>query len=222
MAAPFIASKFNLSDYDDSTGKEMSLDKFSAICQESRKWFFYDTFRPTIPILLISVEDAAENLYLKSIKNTVENPLSNQSVWNPEIGSKNSYEDIVQHVRQTVMEFSGIVLKLKRNRANGMLAPLTAINLRQDPKYSNALEIPFWHFLASAQNDTSDEQTAKADELARLLCFTEPMLRDWHKAVDYVLSGNIFNDECIMKFESEEAKCFFLHIYDRSDLWHEY
>ena len=107
MAAPFIAPKFNLSDYDDSTGKEMSLDKFSAICQESRKWFFYDAFRPTIPILLISVEDAAENPYLKSIKNTVENPLSNQSVWNPEIGSKNSYEDIVQQVRQTVVEFSG-------------------------------------------------------------------------------------------------------------------
>ena len=41
--------------------------------------------------------------------------------------------------------------------------------------------------------------------------FNEAMLRDWCRAIEYVLAGNHLSEDCDLECESEEGKRFFLH-----------
>lgn len=41
--------------------------------------------------------------------------------------------------------------------------------------------------------------------------FNEAMIRDWCRAIEYVLAGNNLSEDCDLECESEEGKLFFLH-----------
>ena len=214
--------KVDLSSFDEST-EEGRLAKFEAICKELRDWFFYERVQPTIQIMFISKELAAKNPYLNCIRNTVKVkptlPSREESGWNPETGSKVGLEEAILEMKSALVEFSVEAMKFKKKRTtSGMMFPLITDDLKAT-KYNAACEIVFWHLLASHYDDSHDQDFAKAEELPLQIGFTKPMLQDWRKAVDYVLEGNIFEVDCDLKFESEEAKIFFLHLYERADVW---
>ena len=220
MFSGFLSPKVDLSSFDEST-EEGRIAKFDAICHELRKWFFFDRMQPTMRIVFISKELARKNPYLNCIRNTVSIDCkifpSQTDGWNPETGSKASLEEAIQEVKSALVEFSGTALKYKKQRTTSfMMFPLTSDALAKNTEANGACEIVFWHLLASVYDDSHDPDLAKAEDLAFQIGFTKAMLRDWHKAVDYVLDGNLFDLECQLRFESEEANIFFLHLYERA------
>lgn len=213
--------KIDLSTLDEST-ENGKVAKFEAICKRLRRWFFYGGVLPNIQILFISKELAAKNPYINCIRNSVSvNSLLQQQKrgWNPETGSEASLTEIIKDVKIALVEFSGEAIRFKKQRTtSGMMFPLLTDDLKAT-KYNCACEIVFWHLLALNYDDSANLELAKAKKLGAQIGFTETMLNDWQKAVDYVLNGNIFDLDCKLKFESEEANIFFLHLYERADLW---
>ena len=48
-------------------------------------------------------------------------------------------------------------------------------------------------------------------DLAVMFDFTEDMLKDWIKAVKYLLDGNMFSEDMPLEFKTAEANKFFKH-----------
>lgn len=70
----------------------------------------------------------------------------------------------------------------------------------------------FWAlFLAAINDDIYNNELIGIIDLAYCLKFNEAMIRDWCKAVEYVLSGNQLKEGCDLQCETEEGKEYFLH-----------
>ena len=70
----------------------------------------------------------------------------------------------------------------------------------------------FWNlFLCAIDDDIYNEQLPNVVELAHYLDFDEPMMRDWCRAVEYVLAGNKLSEDCDLECETVEGARFFLH-----------
>lgn len=180
---------------------------------------FYGNPSPSIRIMLISKDVAKENSYIDCIRKIVMSgsQIYGNTGWEPETGSKVSYEEAILEVKSALVDFSVMAMKFKKQRKESfMMFPLMDKDLRV-VRYNGACEIIFWHLLASAYDESEVQWGTKVEELAAQIGFTKPMLFDWHKAVDYVLDGNVFDLECKVDFESEEAKIFFMHLYERQD-----
>ena len=216
MQAPFLEPKFNLADYDESKGKEMNLEKFAAICKENRKYFFNGKIKPAIPLILITREQAAQNPYLNCIKEIVtKEPLPGEySGWSPETGSKDGWEETIVTIKRDITEFSYEALRLKKKmQRDGMLSPLTYFSNENEARYCRACEIAYWHLLALKYDETNDPELQKTADVINQIGFTAKMTEDWRAAAEYTFNGNVFDEDCNLKFVSEEAKIFFLHIY---------
>lgn len=72
--------------------------------------------------------------------------------------------------------------------------------------------IIFWILFTTAIDDEIyNNELAGIIDLAYNLDFSEEMIRDWCRAIEYVLDGNHFSEDCDLVCESEEGKTFFLH-----------
>ena len=70
----------------------------------------------------------------------------------------------------------------------------------------------FWNlFLLGIDDEIYDEQTSDVMSLAQKLGFTESMMRDWCRAVEFVFAGNMFSENCDLHCETPEGRQFFLH-----------
>ena len=77
-----------------------------------------------------------------------------------------------------------------------------------EAKYYNV----FWNLFAlTMYDDIYNESTSCVMELAQYLGFTEPMLHDWCRAVEYVMNGNQLSEGCDLQCETVEGRRFFLH-----------
>ena len=52
---------------------------------------------------------------------------------------------------------------------------------------------------------------SEVTDLAYCLCFTDDMIRDWCRAVAFVMEGHKLSADCGLQCESEAGKQFFLH-----------
>lgn len=72
--------------------------------------------------------------------------------------------------------------------------------------------IIFWMLFTTAIDDEIyNNELANIIDFAYCLDFNEAMIRDWCRAIEYVLAGNHLSEDCDLKCESEEGKQFFLH-----------
>ena len=70
----------------------------------------------------------------------------------------------------------------------------------------------FWFFMLAAIDDRIyDDRLDYIIDLAYLMHFSEAMIRDWCRAVVYVLDGHTLSPDCDLICETEEGKAFFLH-----------
>lgn len=70
----------------------------------------------------------------------------------------------------------------------------------------------FWLLVMSAINDDIyNNELSEIIDIAYCLKFNEGMIRDWCKAVEYVLAGNHLSETCDLKLETEDGNKFFLH-----------
>ena len=70
----------------------------------------------------------------------------------------------------------------------------------------------FWNlFIIAIDDDAYNEQLNNVVELANYWDFDEPMMRDWCRAVEYVLAGNKLSEDCDFECETVEGARFFLH-----------
>ena len=209
---------------ENMCNEEKKLAVFKANCKKIRNWFFFDRPSSDMPILLIPQERINANPYLKCIKDIAisRSAIGKGEVWTPETGSKVGLEEAIQHAKSALVDFSDEALKFKKKRnTDGIMFPLTTATLPQQTRYYNSCELVFWHLLALAYEEPSREESARIDDFAIQIGFTKTMLQDWKKALEYILDENVFDNNCTIDFESEEAKIFFLHIYERSELWKE-
>lgn len=73
-------------------------------------------------------------------------------------------------------------------------------------------DIIFWFFMLAAIDDRIyNDQLDYIVDVAYLLHFSEAMIRDWCRAVVYVLDGHTLSPDCDLTCETEEGKTFFLH-----------
>ncbi len=78
----------------------------------------------------------------------------------------------------------------------------------QNAKYYNI----FWNiFLLTVDDEIYESQLNNVAELAAYFNFDEAMMRDWCRAVEYVLAGNEFSKDCDFECETVEGLKFFLH-----------
>lgn len=72
--------------------------------------------------------------------------------------------------------------------------------------------ILFWHLMLLAIDDEIyNNEIANVIDLAYNLRFHESMIKDWCRAVEYVLAGNELKEDCDLQCETEEGRQFFLH-----------
>lgn len=72
--------------------------------------------------------------------------------------------------------------------------------------------IIFWMLFTTAIDDEIyNNELSNIIDFAYCLDFNEVMIRDWCRAIEYVLAGNHFSEDCDLVCESEEGKAFFLH-----------
>ena len=70
----------------------------------------------------------------------------------------------------------------------------------------------FWMpFTTAIDDEIYNNELSGIIDLAYCLDFNEEMIRDWCRAIEYVLSGNRLNENCDLECESEEGNRFFLH-----------
>ena len=70
----------------------------------------------------------------------------------------------------------------------------------------------FWFFMLAAIDDRIyDDRLDYIIDVAYLMHFSEAMIRDWCRAVVYVLDGHTLSPDCDLICETEEGKAFFLH-----------
>ncbi len=70
----------------------------------------------------------------------------------------------------------------------------------------------FWFFMLAAIDDRIyNDQLDYIVDVAYLLHFSEAMIRDWCRAVVYILDGHTLSPDCDLMCETEEGKTFFLH-----------
>lgn len=70
----------------------------------------------------------------------------------------------------------------------------------------------FWMLFATAIDDeVYNNELSGIIDLSYCLEFNDAMIRDWCRAIEYVLAGNHLNDGCDLECESVEGKAFFLH-----------
>lgn len=70
----------------------------------------------------------------------------------------------------------------------------------------------FWNiFLLALDDDIYNEQLPNVVELAHYWGFDEHMLRDWCRAVEYVMNGNQLSEDCDFECKTVEGAAFFLH-----------
>ena len=65
--------------------------------------------------------------------------------------------------------------------------------------------------LLAIDDDIYNKQLSNIIELAHYFDFDEPMMRDWCRAVEYVLAGNKLSEDCDLECETVEGARFFLH-----------
>lgn len=72
--------------------------------------------------------------------------------------------------------------------------------------------IIFWMLFTTAIDDEIyNNELSNIIDFAYCLDFNEVMIRDWCRAIEYVLAGNHLSEDCDLVCESEEGKTFFLH-----------
>ena len=72
--------------------------------------------------------------------------------------------------------------------------------------------IIFWmFFLAALDDEIYNNELDSIIDIAYCMDFDEAMIRDWCRAVEYVMQGNHFSINCDLQLETEEGKQFFLH-----------
>ncbi len=70
----------------------------------------------------------------------------------------------------------------------------------------------FWNlFMISLDDDIYNEQMPNVADLAYIFGFDEHMMRDWCRAVEYVLAGNRLNETCDLHCDTVEGAKFFLY-----------
>ena len=70
----------------------------------------------------------------------------------------------------------------------------------------------FWMLFTTAIDDEIyNNELSGIIDLSYCLDFNEVMIRDWCRAIEYVLAGNHLSENCDLVCESEEGKAFFLH-----------
>ena len=75
--------------------------------------------------------------------------------------------------------------------------------------------IVFWNlFLSTLDDSLYNEQFPIIADLAYYFGFDEHMMRDWCRAVEYVLSGNQLSETCDLHCDTVEGAKFFLHSED--------
>lgn len=85
-------------------------------------------------------------------------------------------------------------------------------NKGSDKNYSVYYRLIFWLLFSAAVNDDiySTELSGIVD-LAYCFDFDEKLLRDWCKAVKFIVDGGKLSDDSPLKFETDEGNSFFLH-----------
>ena len=70
----------------------------------------------------------------------------------------------------------------------------------------------FWLLFGAAINDEIyNGEISNIVDLAYCLGFDEALMRDWCKAVAYILDGGQFAENCSLQLETPEGNAFFLH-----------
>ena len=76
----------------------------------------------------------------------------------------------------------------------------------------------FWNlFMVSLDDDIYNEQMPNVADLAFIFGFDEHMMRDWCRAVEYVLAGNRLSETCDLHCDTVEGAKFFLHSEDEGE-----
>jgi len=69
----------------------------------------------------------------------------------------------------------------------------------------------FWTLIMIYGKNPTEILNQNIIDLAQNIGFTEHIIRDWCRAIEYVLAGKRFSEDCDLVCESEEGKAFFLH-----------
>ena len=96
-----------------------------------------------------------------------------------------------------------------------LLSESDVINLyKRNPTETKAkcYAIIFWMLFTTAIDDEIyNNELAGIIDLAYNLDFSEEMIRDWCRAIEYVLDGNHLSEDCDLVCKTVEGKKFFLH-----------
>ena len=80
--------------------------------------------------------------------------------------------------------------------------------------FSTISRLIFWLlFVAAIDDEFYNKELSTVIDFAYCAKFNEGMIRDWCRAVEYVLSGNRFSKNCDLEMETAEGKKFFIESY---------
>lgn len=178
------------------SNEDMKVVKFEIMLKCMQKYLMGDARKGLLNIIIIN-NNEYENIYLSSVCDTLSH--KRKDIWR----ACDDGEDLGK--------LKCRVAELTDNpyipRLYGFIG-----NCVQICNYQLIDNIVFWNlFILSLDEKIYENEIAKVVDLAYCLGFNEAMMRDWCRAVEYVLAGNRLSEDCDLKCETADAKQYFKH-----------
>lgn len=131
--------------------------------------------------------------------------------------NSNAYITLLQKIvgsyppdRETaISDIDKIIKTYKTAQKNDQANPFSATAGKSKRSCNQMI---FWMlFLAALDDEIYNNELDSIIDIAYCMDFNEVMIRDWCRAVEYVMQGKRFSENCNLQCETEEGKAFFLH-----------
>ena len=179
--------------------EETKLAKFEVICGEIKKWFGYDCFYLMFSSPLSP--DCDNFAFSFGASTSCRSSIFDNYTENPYIAIAQKISGFGSLVGEVVTDTVQIVNAYKTAEA-------TVTHYKIAPRNC----MIFWMlFIAALDDEIYNNELDSIIDIAYCMDFNEAMIRDWCRAVEYIMQGNRFSDNCNLECETEEGKAFFLH-----------
>ena len=179
--------------------EETRLAKFEVICGEIRKWFDYDY--DEVSSLYFMGFDVCDDFTFSFGTSTCRSSIFDNYTENPYIA-----------IAQKISGFGCLIGEVVTDTVQIVNAYKTAgVTVNQFGIAPRNCMIFWMLFIAALDDEIYNHELNSIIDFAYCMDFNEAMIRDWCRAVEYIMQGNRFSGNCNLECETEEGKAFFLH-----------
>ncbi len=196
----------NCTAHENSNCCDMKIEEFKMMVKETDRYLFYWNY--TSREETYKKENFYHYKFLKFRFYNCDVDKYQYTYYIPDFIDKYNNNKFVKVLTNEMRDFSDY----GNDKGPKLISAAEAIDRFHANKYeTEEFRLVFWLlFMASVDNDIYNNEFSAIIDMAYCLGFDEAMIRDWCRAVEYVLSGNFLTFGCDLNCETSNGKHIFL------------